>query len=159
MIKIEGQYTFQLPIQDVYDALRDEALLRFALPGKVYFKMTSPTHYEAAMDLDVPKFGGHYAGALNVTDTEVPTYYDLSAHGEALGRQITATGRVELKALSPVQTEVHYLGETDAFDDFNRFIRMAAPPVAARLANRGLAHLEEAIQRHQQAQNQKEVKL
>ncbi|MBA3533993.1 MAG: carbon monoxide dehydrogenase, partial [Ardenticatenales bacterium] len=44
-MKIEGRYIFHVPIEDVYEALRDEALLRQALPGHVYFKMTSPTEY------------------------------------------------------------------------------------------------------------------
>src|SRR5688500_483473 len=99
MVTIEGRYTLDLPVEVVYNALRDEALLREAMPGKVIFRMTSPTHYEAAMTLDVPKFGGFYAGALDVTGTQVPSYYDLVARGEGLGREVTASGRVTLTAL------------------------------------------------------------
>lgn len=145
-MKIEGQYIFHLPIQTVYDALRDEALIRTALPGQVYFRMTSPTHYEAAMELDVPRFGGHYAGSLDVTDTESPSYYVLVARGEGQGRQMEAQGRVELRALGPAETEVHYEGETNALDPYNRFFQIAAAPIAARLINRGLAHLERTIE-------------
>ena len=141
-MKIEGRYTFNLPIQEVYDALRDEELLREALPGKVDFKMTSDTHYEAAMQLDVPKFGGHYAGSVDITDTQAPDYYQLSVKGTGMGRHITANGRVELSQIEASKTEVHYLGTTDALDGFNRFIKRAAPSIAARLANRGLNHLE-----------------
>lgn len=144
-MKIEGRYTFNLPIQEVYDALKDEELLRECLPGKVDFKMTSSTHYEAAMELDVPKFGGHYAGSVDVTDTQAPHYYDLSVKGTGMGRNVTANGRVELSQIEASKTEVHYLGTTDALDGFNRFVKMAAPPIAARLANRGLNHLERFI--------------
>lgn len=145
-MKIEGYYTFQLPIQDVYDALKDEKLLREAVPGKVHFEMTSSTHYEASMDLDVPKFGGHYEGSVDVTDTQEPSFYDLSAQGQGPGRHVTATGRVALRSLGANETEVHYSGETDVLEGFNRFFKMAAAPLAVRFANRGLAHLERYIQ-------------
>jgi hypothetical protein len=60
-----------------------------------------------------------------------------------------AGGIVELIPLSPYETEVYYVGETNALDGFNPLIRMAAPPVAARLVNRGLHHLEREIhERH-----------
>jgi carbon monoxide dehydrogenase subunit G len=147
MVTIEGHYTFNLPIEVVYNALRDEALIREAMPGQVTFRMTSPTHYEAAMTLDIPKFGGYYAGSLNVTGTQVPSFYDLVAEGEGLGRKVTASGRVSLKLLEDNRTEVHYKGETDAFDHSNRLVRMAAPPICAAFANRGLAHLDDVIQR------------
>lgn len=145
-MKIEGRYLFHLPIEEVYEALRDEALIREALPGHVYFRMTSPTHYEAAMELNVPKFGGHYAGELEVTESEAPTFYRLQVVGTGMGKQITAQGTVHLRELAPDQTEVHYVGSTDAFDEYNRFFRMAASPIAATLANRGLQHLEKVIQ-------------
>ncbi len=147
MVTIEGHYTFNLPIEVVYNALRDEALIREAMPGQVDFRMTSPTHYEAAMTLDIPRFGGYYAGTLTVTATQVPSYYDLVAQGEGLGRAVVASGRVDLTPVNSNRTEVRYRGETDAFDHANRFVRMAAPPICAALANRGLAHLEDVIQR------------
>lgn len=145
MIKIEGRYTFQLPIDEVYAALQNEALIRQALPGQVYFKMESPTHYVAAMELDVPRFGGQYRGSLDVTETRAPDFYVLEARGEGMGRHVTAQGRVELTALGPGETEVRYRGTTDALDGYNRLVQMAAPPIASRLANRGLEHLERAI--------------
>lgn len=150
-MKIEGHYTFQLPIQEVYDALKDEELLRGAIPGKVHFNMTSPTHYEVSMNLDIPKFGGHYEGSLDVTNTQEPSFYELSAQGEGPGRKVTATGRVELRSLGPNQTKVHYFGKTDVLKGFNRFVKLAAAPLAVRFANRGLSHLERYIQERKQA--------
>ncbi len=149
-MKIEGRYTFNLPIQEVYDALKDEALIREALPGHVYFKMTSPSSYEAAMELDVPKFGGAYAGQLEVTETQEPTLYRLKVAGTGPDRRITADGTVALAEIEPAQTEVHYVGHTDAFNEYNRLFQMAAAPIAARLANRGLHHLEGVIQARKQ---------
>src|SRR5688572_22085508 len=106
MVTIEGRYTFNLPIEVVYNALRDEALIRDAMPGQVTFRMTSPTRYEAAMTLDVPRFGGHYAGTLDVTGTQFPSWYDLVARGTGLGRNVVASGRVSLKELEGSRVEV-----------------------------------------------------
>lgn len=145
-MKIEGRYIFQLPIEEVYNALQNEELIRDALPGHVYFRMTSPRHYEAAMELELPKFSGQYSGELEVTETEAPRFYRLQASGTGLGRLVHAEGTVELTALSPGETEVYYLGDTDAFDSYNRLVRIAAAPIASRLANRGLSHLEQTIQ-------------
>lgn len=143
---IAGHYLFHLPIEVVYDALRDESLIRHALPGQVRFRMTTPTHYEAAMTLDVPRFGGLYEGTVDVVETQRPTFYTLSVRGTGHGRSVEATGTVFLTPLGPEQTEVRYEGQTDAFDDLSRIVRMAAPPVAVQFANRGLHHLEQVIQ-------------
>jgi carbon monoxide dehydrogenase subunit G len=148
-MKIEGHYLFHVPIRIVYEALRDEALIRQALPGRVHFVMTSPTHYEAAVDIDVPRFGGHYSGELDVLETEPPFFYRLYAHGYGMGRALQAGGIVELHEVGPGQTELHYFGETDAFDHFNRLFQMAAAPVATQLINRGLHHLEGVIHQRQ----------
>lgn len=150
-MKIEGRYLFHVPIQDVYDALRDESLIRQALPGRVHFVMTSPTHYEAAVDIDVPRFGGHYSGELDVLETEPPFFYRLYAYGHGMDRPLLAGGIVELHEVGPDETELHYFGETDAFDHLNRLFQMAATPVASQLINRGLRHLEGVI--HQRRAN------
>jgi uncharacterized protein len=144
-MKIEGSCVLQVPVEELYEALQDEQLIRDALPGRVYFLMRSPTTYEAAMELDVPRFGGHYSGVLEVVETEPPRFFRLYAEGQGPDRDMQAGGIVELVPLSPYETEVYYAGETNALDGFNPLIRMAAPPVAVRLVKRGLHHLEQAI--------------
>ena len=105
--------------------------------------MTSPTHYEGALELDVPKMGGHYEGELDVTETIAPTFYRLSATARGPeDRRVTAEGTVTLTALAPRETEVHYAGTTDALAEFNRLVQLAARPIAVHLANRALHHFE-----------------
>lgn len=144
-IRIEGHYHFHLPIEVVYEALRDETLIRHALPGRVRFQMTAPTRYEAAMTLDVPRFAGEYEGTLDVTETTRPTFYRLQARGTGHGRYVEAGGEVHLVELAPEETELRYAGSTDAFDDLNRLVLMAAPPIVVQLINRGLHHLEQVV--------------
>lgn len=141
-MNITGHYTFLFPIERVYEALQDEALIREALPGHVYFRMTSPTRYEAAMELDVPKFGGRYSGELEVVESKVPTFYRLHAQGTGPERAMSAQGTVTLHPIEPERTELHYAGTTDALSEYNRLFQKMAEPLAVRLANRGLAHLE-----------------
>lgn len=148
-MKIQGQYTFELPIEQVYEALRDERLLRRTIPGSVHFHMSSPTRYEAAMELEVPRFGGHYEGWVDVLETTTPTHYRLRAHGVGPDRSVVAEGTVTLEALGPSRTLVRYDGTTDALDGFNRLIQMAAHPFAVRFANRGLSELEAIIRAEQ----------
>lgn len=144
-IRIAGHYHFHLPIEVVYDALRDETLIRHALPGRVRFQMTTPTRYEAAMTLDVPRFAGEYEGTLDVIEMTRPSFYRLQARGTGHGRYVEAGGEVTLTALTPEETELRYEGSTDAFDDLNRLVLMAAPPIVAQLVNRGLHHLEQVV--------------
>ena len=107
--------------------------------------MTSPTRYEAAMTLDVPRFAGEYEGTLDVIETTRPTFYRLAARGTGHGRYVEAEGEVHLIELAPEETELRYAGSTDAFDDLNRLVLMAAPPIVAQLVNRGLHHLEQVV--------------
>ncbi len=154
-MKIEGHYLFHLPIHVVYYALQDEALIRQAMPGRVQFAMTSPTRYEIAVELDMPRFGGHYSGALEVVETEPPFFYRLYAFGYGMNREMEAGGIVELRDLAPNETELYYFGETDAFDHLNRLFQMAAAPVAPQLINRALHHLETVIHQRNAAASER----
>lgn len=144
-MKIQGHYTFELPIEQLFEALRDERLLRQTIPGSVHFHMSAPTRYDAAMELAVPRFGGHYEGWIDVLESISPTFYRLRAHGTGPGRSVVAEGTVTMEALGPAQSLLRYEGVTDALDDFNRLIQMAAHPFVVRLINRGLGELEAII--------------
>lgn len=143
--KIEGTYTFHLPIEKVYDAFQNEGLIRTALPGRVHFKMPSPKQYDLAVQLDIPKVGGLYKGSMNITDTQPLSYYQLSANGEGPSRNLEAAARLDLKKVAAHKTDVHYVCKTDAFDSYNRFVRMAATPFAKRLITQGMWYLERTI--------------
>ena len=143
--KIEGNYTFHQPIQDVYQAFQDKELIRAALPGRVHFEAPSPDEYKLALQLDIPKVGGLYEGLMNITNTKAPSYYELTANGKGPGRNLGANGRIELSQIDANKTELHYVCKTDAFDSYNRFVRMAAAPVAKRLVTQGMWYLERTI--------------
>ena len=144
--KIEGNYTFHLPIEKVYHAFQDKDLIRAALPGRVHFEMPSSKEYKLALQLDAPKVGGLYQGSMNITDTQNPSYYELSAAGQGPSNNLAATGRIELSSVDANKTEVRYVCKTDAFDKYNRLIRMAAGPVAKRMVVQGMWYLERTIQ-------------
>ena len=144
--KIEGNYTFHLPIEKVYNAFQDKDLIRAALPGRVHFEMPASNEYKLALQLDVPKVGGLYQGSMNITDTRVPSYYELSASGQGPSNNLAATGRIELSPVDASKTDVRYVCQTDAFDKYNRLVRMAAGPVAKRMVTQGMWYLERTIQ-------------
>lgn len=145
--KIEGNYTFHQPIDKVYNAFQDKELIRAALPGRVHFEMPSPEEYKLALQLDVPKFGGLYQGSMKIEKTSSPSYYELSAAGDGAGRKMGANAEIKLSAIDANKTDVRYICKTDAFDSYNRLVRMAAAPFAKKMVTQGMWYLEHTMQK------------
>lgn len=54
-LKIEGCYRLRVAPQVAYRTLQDETLLRAAMPGGLHFARLSPTTFEAAMEIALPR--------------------------------------------------------------------------------------------------------
>jgi carbon monoxide dehydrogenase subunit G len=152
-MKIEGRFLFHAPIPVVYDALQNAELIHKAMPGGLLFARTSPSTFEAAMEVNVPKFSGHYAGTVTIVNTEVNRFYDLFVQGTGAHSHITATGVVTLEGVEDqFQTQVIYVGHTDAADHLNRFAQAVVQRIAIEVINLGLRRLEGEVQRRREAE-------
>ncbi len=93
---IEGTYTFQAPIEQVWAALLDPDVLARSLPGIEHMRPTGPDAYEATMHVGVAAVKGAYSGKVVILDKQEPTHYRLQADGSSARGFVKAEGTVDL---------------------------------------------------------------
>jgi uncharacterized protein len=95
-MNIEGTYTFQAPIEQVWKTLLDPEVLGRTLPGIENMKATGPDSYEATMQVGVAAVQGTYNGKVVILDKEAPSHYRLQAEGNGTRGFVKAEGTVDL---------------------------------------------------------------
>jgi len=93
---IEGTYTFQAPIEQVFQTLLDPGVLGRSLPGIENMQATGPDAYEATMHVGVAAVKGVYSGKVVILDKQEPTHYRLQAEGNGARGFVKAEGTVDL---------------------------------------------------------------
>jgi hypothetical protein len=95
-MNIEGTYTFQATIEQVWKTLLDPDVLARTLPGIENMKTTGPDSYEATMHVGVAAVQGTYSGKVAILDKEEPNHYRLQAEGNGARGFVKAEGTVDL---------------------------------------------------------------
>ncbi|HEY7349661.1 MAG TPA: carbon monoxide dehydrogenase subunit G [Ktedonobacterales bacterium] len=95
-MNIEGTYTFQAPIEQVWKTLMDPEVLARTLPGIENMKVVGPDNYEATMHVGVAAVQGTYNGKVAILDKEEPGHYRLQAEGNGARGFVKAEGAVDL---------------------------------------------------------------
>ena len=106
-MKIEGEYTFGAPRQQVWDLLQDPAALSRALPGVERFEQVGPREYEATIRAGVAAVRGTYHGRIRMADLQPPERYALIANGQGSTGTFEATAQIVL-AEQDGRTQLRY---------------------------------------------------
>lgn len=91
MMDIEGTYTLQASIEDVWQCLMDEQVLRQTIPGLIRLELLDEHKHDITLYIRQAPLLGRYAGQVTVTEQQYPYYYSLAIQGE--GRQSTISGQ------------------------------------------------------------------
>ena len=110
-MKIEGEYNFDAPRQEVWNTVRDPDELMKALPGTQSFKQVSDSEYEGSINLRVGPVNGTFAGKLTVSDENPPESCTLTVEGKGAAGFIKGVGHVVLTEQGENKTLFKYTGE------------------------------------------------
>jgi carbon monoxide dehydrogenase subunit G len=80
-MKVAGQATLHAPIERVWDALNDPAVLVRAIPGCQRLEPTGPDAYAMTVTAGVASIKGSYAGSVRLTEQQEPDSFVLRASG------------------------------------------------------------------------------
>jgi uncharacterized protein len=94
-VKLTGSHAVGLPRQQVWDALRDPAVLARALPGCESLEVTEPGLRVATVAATVASVSGTYRGSIRVVDQEPPAACRLLV--EAAGVPGTIRGEASVR--------------------------------------------------------------
>lgn len=97
-MKVNGSATLDAPVERVWDALRDPAILVRTIPGCQRLETIGDDAYKMTVTAGVASIKGTYVGEVALTEPEPPNFVVLRARGQGAPGMIDATVRVRLSA-------------------------------------------------------------
>jgi carbon monoxide dehydrogenase subunit G len=95
-VKITGSAVLQAPIDDVWTALNDPAVLVRTIPGCQQLEEVGPDSYRMTITAGVASIKGTYQGDVSLTDQHQPGSFMLHASGAGAPGTVSADVKVSL---------------------------------------------------------------
>ena len=110
-MKIEGEYLFNGPREDVWDIVRDPEVLATALPGTKSLDKVGENEYAGEMNVRVGPVAGLFSGRLVVSNEVPPSSLTLAVDGRGNAGFINGTGNIVLIDQGDRTTLMKYDGD------------------------------------------------
>ena len=146
---IEGKYTFQAPIEQVWNALLDPEVLAKSLPGVENMRVVGPDTYEATMHVGVAAVKGTYSGKVAIMDKQAPSQYHLQAEGSGTRGFVKADGTIDL-AQQNGNTIASYKGSAQLGGAIAGVGMRVLPGVAKMMINQFFGAIADELRTHQE---------
>ena len=95
-MKLEGEYTFDGPREEVWEIVRDPEVLATALPGTQSLDQVSENQYEGVMNVRIGPVGGVFTGQVLISDEEPPEKLTMTVEGKGSPGFVKGLGHVNL---------------------------------------------------------------
>lgn len=95
-MKLAGEAVLHAPVDRVWAALRDPAVLVATIPGCERLVATGPDSYDMTVTAGVASIKGSYAGTVSLTDLPEPHTFLMRASGAGAPGTVSADVRVSL---------------------------------------------------------------
>jgi uncharacterized protein len=105
-MKLEGDYSFEAGIQEVWDALFDPAVLAAVMPGCEKLELVDGS-YLGEIKVKVGPIQGKFSGKVDLSDMVEPKSYKMTVDGRGAQGFVKATATIEL-ASEGTGTKIHY---------------------------------------------------
>jgi len=107
-MKIQGEATLHAPIDQVWTALNDPAVLVRTIPGCERLESTGPDAYSMVVTAGVASIKGTYAGNVALADQQAPNSFVLKASGAGGPGTVSTEVQVALSDLGDGSTRLSY---------------------------------------------------
>ncbi|WP_433478406.1 SRPBCC family protein [Spirillospora sp. CA-142024] len=95
-MQLTGSASVAAPLDRVWDALQDPAVLARTIPGCRSLEETGPDTYRMTVTAGVASIQGTYVGQVELADPDPPRSFVLRARGQGAPGTVDATVRVRL---------------------------------------------------------------
>lgn len=109
-MKVAGQATLHAPIEQVWAALNDPAVLVRTIPGCQRLEATGPDAYAMTVTAGVASIRGSYAGTVQLAELQQPNSFVMRAAGAGAPGTVSADVQVRLVEVGGL-TELSYDAE------------------------------------------------
>lgn len=110
-MKVEGEYQFDGPREDVWELVRDPEVLATALPGTQSLDQVGDNEYEGAMNVRIGPVGGEFSGKVLISDEQPPESLTITLEGKGKPGFVKGSGDVNLIDQGDGTTLMKYEGE------------------------------------------------
>jgi hypothetical protein len=110
-VKIDGEYLFNGPREEVWEIIRDPEVLATALPGTKSLDKVGENEYQGEMNIRVGPVGGLFSGHLVVSNEVPPSSLTMTVDGRGGPGFINGAGNVALNDQGDGTTLMKYDGE------------------------------------------------
>jgi carbon monoxide dehydrogenase subunit G len=107
-VKVSGEATLHAPVQDVWAALNDPAVLVRTIPGCERLESTGPDAYRMTVTAGVASIKGTYSGQVQLSDQVAPSSFLMSASGAGGPGTVSTEVRVALADAGDGSTRLSY---------------------------------------------------
>jgi carbon monoxide dehydrogenase subunit G len=145
-VRIEGEYVFQGPREEVWEVVRDPEVLATALPGTQSLDQVSENEYEGKMNIRVGPVAGVFSGRIVVSDEVPPESCTLSVEGKGSPGFVKGTGHVKLIDQGEDTTLMQYDGDLQVGGRLASVGQRLIDTVGKSIIRQGLESLDEAVQ-------------
>lgn len=144
-MKIEGEYTFDGPREDVWKLVRDPEVLATCLPGTQSLRLVGENEYEGEVNVHVGPIAGVFSGRLLVSNEVPPESCTLTGEGKGKPGFVKGTGNVQLLDLGDNKTLMKYAGEVQIGGRLASVGQRMIDTVSKSMIRQGLGTLNDAI--------------
>jgi uncharacterized protein len=144
-VKITGEASLQAPVDRVYEALVDPAVLVRTLPGCRRLEQVDDDTYKATVLAGVGSIKGTFAGEVRLTDREAPRSFTLHASGAGGPGTVSAVARVSLADADGGGTLLRYDADATVGGVIGGVGQRMLTGVARRTAGEFFAAVDRAI--------------
>jgi carbon monoxide dehydrogenase subunit G len=146
-MKVEGNYTFSAPREQVWQILQDPDALARVTPGCESLTQVADNEYEAVLRMRVGPVDGTYNGKIVLYDLQPPEHFKLKVNGQGNAGFLQGEGTLDLEEQNG-STLLKYQGETQVGGRVANVGQRLLGSVANHLINQGLKRLEAEIASH-----------
>jgi hypothetical protein len=151
-MRIEGEYVFDGPREEVWKLVRDPEVLASALPGAQNLTKVSDQEYLGEMNVRVGPVAGVFTGKVLVSDEVPPESYTLGVEGKGGPGFAEGTGHVDLVDLGDGKTLMKYTGDVNIGGRLAGVGQRMIETVSKSMTRQGLESLNKALQARMAAQ-------
>jgi carbon monoxide dehydrogenase subunit G len=145
-MKLEGEYVFDGPREQVWNIVRDPEVLATALPGTQSLEQVSENEYAGKMHVRIGPVSGVFSGRLVVSDEVPPESYTLSVDGRGAPGFAKGTGHVHLLEQEGERTLMAYEGEMQVGGKIASVGQRLIETASRSMIGQGLESLNSALQ-------------